>query len=260
MKPLLDAQLSREELQQQREQIRRRFLRANTAVAIILVAVLGLAVAAVLAALRSTRERQRAELAEQDGREKLWRSYLAQVRAGRLSGLMGRRIEGLETIRAAAGIRPALELRNEALACLALTDLEEGGPRWAQPAGTRLYAFEGSLERFALGDTNGAVIVRRFADNAELFRSRGVDAGVRGKLLVRAAQLSPDGRYVAARFFGGALVVWDLTNAQPIFTSALDITTNILSRPEFVEGGHLVAFANAERRQLSLFDLETGHE
>jgi signal transduction histidine kinase len=256
----LDAQLSREELQQQREQIRRSFLRANTAVAIILVAVLGLAMAAVFEALRAGRHSRRAEAAEQDGREKLWRSYLTQARAGRLSGLMGRRSEGLETIRAAASIRPALELRNEALACFALTDLEEDGPRRPYPAGTRVFAFDGSRERFALAATNGTVSVRSFANNTEIFSARGVDAGMRVRRVVHAAQLSRDGRYVAARFFGGTLLVWDLTNAQPVFTNSLNILKNVFSRPEFVDGGRLIAFADAERGRLSLFDLAAGHE
>ncbi len=260
MEQPLDAQLSREELQRQREQIRRSFLRANTAVAIILVAVLGLAVAAVFEALRAARHRQRAEAAEQDGREKLWHSYLAQVRAGRLSGLMGRRTEGLETIRAAAAIRPALELRNEALACLALTELEDDGPRWTQPPGTRLFAFDGVRERFALGDTNGALLIGHFTGNQQLLSLRGADAGVRGNRVVRAAQLSPDGRHVAARYFGGALVVWDLASGRPIFTHSLNVVTNVFSRPEFVDNGRLLAFADAGRGQLLLFDLSTGSE
>lgn len=256
----LDAQLSREELQRQREQIRRSFLRANTAVAIILAAVLGLAVAAVFEALHAARHRRRAEAAEQDAREDLWRSYLAQVRAGRLSGLMGRRREGLETIRAAAAIRPALELRNEALASLALTELEDDAPRWAQPPGSRLFAFDGSRERFALGHTNGALIIGHFPNNEEPSSLRGADAGVRGNRVVHAAQLSPDGRYAAARYFGGALVVWDIASARPIFTNSLHIVTNVVSRPEFVEDGRRLAFADAERWQLSLVDLPTGNE
>lgn len=261
MEQPLDAQLSREELQQQREQIRRSFLRANTAVAIILVAVLGLAVAAVFEALRAARHRQRAEAAEQDGRERLWRAYLAQVRAGRLSGLMGRRAEGLDAIRAAAAIRPALELRNEALACLALTDLEEDGPQWTLPPGFRLHTFDSPSERYALGDTNGAIVIRRLADNAELLALRGVDAGVPKGRAARAIEFSPDGHYLAVRFVGGALVVWDLINRHPIFTNAVNMTTNIFGTPQFIDSGRLLGFANSEREgQLTLFNYVTGQE
>ena len=261
MEPPLDEQFSREELQRQREQIRRSFLRANTAVAIILVAVLGLAVAAVLEALRAARPRRRAEAAEQDGREKLWRSYVAQVRAGRLSGLMGRRAEGLETIRAAAAIRPGLVLRNEALACLALTDLEEDGPQWMVPTGFYLYAFDKSSERFALGDSTGAIILRRLADNAELLTLRGTDAGLPSGRPARSMDFSADGHYLAVRFGGGAIVVWDLASRLPIFTNGLNVTNAIPNAPQFIEGASLLAFANSERQgELALFNYLTGQE
>src|SRR5215471_7062343 len=261
MEPPLDEQLSREELQRQREQIRRSFLRANTAVALILAAVLGLAVAAVLEALRASRHRRRAETAEQDGREKLWRSYLAQVRAGRLSGSMGRRAEGLETIRAAADIRPGLELRNEALACLALTDLEEDGPQWTVPSGLYLYTFDNSSQRYALGDGIGTIVIRRLAEDVELLRLSGTDAGLPKGRAAWSMQFSPDGRYLAARFDGGAVVVWDLASSQPIFTNGVSVTNIISGSPQFVDGGSLLGFANSERQgELTLFNYLTGQE
>jgi hypothetical protein len=51
---------------------------------------------------------------------------------------MGRRAEGLETIRAAAAIRPGLELRNEALACW-LSSAFTGHPLKAQRKVSPLY-------------------------------------------------------------------------------------------------------------------------
>jgi hypothetical protein len=255
-----DAHLSHDELQRQREQIRRSFLRANTAVAIILIAVIALAAAAVVEALHAERDRQRAETAEQDGREKLWRSYVAQVRAGRLSGLMGRRSEALDTIRAAAAIRPALELRNEALACLALTDLEEK-VRWPIVEGTLGHMVDSSLERYALSDTNGNITIHRLADGAQTISLPGAEIGVHEGHLGRAFEFSSDGHYFAARY-GGAVVVWDLRQARPIFTNAFNCPTNLpLNRPQFIEGGRLLAFANAERYgQISIFDFITGRE
>lgn len=255
-----DAHLSHEELQRQREQIRRSFLRANTAVAIVLIAVIGLAVAAVLAALDAARDRQRAEAAEQDRREKLWHSYLTQARAGRLSGSMGRRREALDAVRAAAAIRPAHELRNEALACLALTDLEEDTYR-PVTEGTLGHLLEPSLERYALSDTNGNITIHRFADGAQIVSLPGSAIGVREGYFGRAFEFSPDGRHFAARY-GGAAVVWDLMDARPIFTNAFKNPVNLsLSRPVFIEGGRWLAFANAERNgQLSIFDFTTGRE
>ena len=74
---------TRQDLDRQRERIRRSFLRANTAVALVLVGVLALATAAILASLRSSREQTRAELAERDARERLWNAYLSQAQASR---------------------------------------------------------------------------------------------------------------------------------------------------------------------------------
>lgn len=57
--------------------------------------------------------------------EELWKSYLAQARAGRFSGQNGRRFDSLDALAAAAKLRRSLELRREAIACLALSDLKE---------------------------------------------------------------------------------------------------------------------------------------
>src|SRR5262249_53009834 len=81
---------------------------------------------------RAETERIRAERAERQGIAQLCRAYLAQARAARRSPLAGRRQESLAAIRNAAGIADPndrqlwLELRNEAVAALALTDLRAG--------------------------------------------------------------------------------------------------------------------------------------
>ena len=75
----------------------------------------------------TTTNLQRAERAEADAVSRLLDSYVANARAGRRSRFAGQRFEGLRTIRAAALLdQPGnrlLELRNEAIACLALPDL-----------------------------------------------------------------------------------------------------------------------------------------
>jgi WD40 repeat protein len=94
-----------------------------------------LAVGATGAAIWLDRERndavasqKRAEAAERDKTEKLWQSYLDRARAGRFSRLRGQRFDSLEAVRAAAAIRYDLQLRNEAIACLALADLRPAPP------------------------------------------------------------------------------------------------------------------------------------
>ena len=127
----------------------------------------------VLADLRLRRQHEetetnlrRAELAEGDAVGKLLDSYVANARAGRRSRFAGRRFEGLRAIRAAAALdRPGdrrLELRNEAIACLALPDL-----RPVRDAGKtdRTAASSGSTStrahgRMARGTPAGDVLVR----------------------------------------------------------------------------------------------------
>src|SRR6516162_8143137 len=106
--------LSDEELQTQRESIRRSLLRANTAAVLILLLVIGLALAAILQAEQAVRERTRAVQAEQGAREELWKSYEGQARGTRASLLAGHRFQSLEALKSAARIRPSLELRNDA--------------------------------------------------------------------------------------------------------------------------------------------------
>jgi hypothetical protein len=126
-----------------RKTVRRHKTAAATVAAIALALVLGLigtawqAIRATIAERDRTMQRdraiekegealanlQRAQKAEQSYKESLWQSYLDQAQARRFSGQMGRRFESLAAIQKAAAIRPSLELRNEAIACMALLDL-----------------------------------------------------------------------------------------------------------------------------------------
>src|SRR5437667_4257741 len=83
---------------------------AVTAIATILV--LGIAVSAWQAGVQS-RLRREAEAAKRDATDKLWKSYLAETRAQRSSNQGGRRFEGLEAVRQAAGIAPSPGVRHE---------------------------------------------------------------------------------------------------------------------------------------------------
>src|SRR5438477_2802882 len=104
------------ELKRQRENIRRRLTRANTAAVLVLLIVIGLAVAAIFQALRAERNAEQAGQATRRAEEQLWQSQLARARAQRLSGLAGRKGESLSAVSSAAAIRPSLELRDEAIA------------------------------------------------------------------------------------------------------------------------------------------------
>src|SRR5262249_31671418 len=124
------------------------------------------------------RNLRRAELAEGDAVSKLLDSYVANARAGRHSRFAGQRFEGLRTIRAAALLdQPGnrlLELRNEAIACLALPDLRrvrawEDGPQ----GGFLGVDFDPSSGRMARGTPRGDVLVRSTDPRGEELRLPG---------------------------------------------------------------------------------------
>jgi hypothetical protein len=77
-------------------------LRVNTAVALVLIAVLVPALVAELAGLRAARNQARAEAADATARDLLWNAYLAEARAVRISGEAGRRETALAVISNAA--------------------------------------------------------------------------------------------------------------------------------------------------------------
>ena len=119
---------------------------------------------------RADREAARARAAEGDAREKLWQSYLNEAKARRFSGQAGRRAESLTALKQAARIRPNLQLRNEAIACLALTDMRVGKVWDLAPDNLRL-AYDGPYERYALLClTNGLVTIRRTQDDAQIMQ------------------------------------------------------------------------------------------
>jgi WD40 repeat protein len=116
----------------------------------------------------------------------------AQSQSRRLLGLAGQRFDGLEGIRSLVGIERSIELRNEAIACLALSDLRPN------VAGTRLVtnsmalALGDNLDRYAHADAAGRISIRRWLDNSEL---KALPGSIEN---VELLQLSPGGGHVAA--------------------------------------------------------------
>ncbi len=113
------------------------------------------------------RELVRAQGAEEKATRELFDSLVAQARANRLSRRMGQRFRTLEIVRRANAIgrqlklpeERFLELRNEAIAALALPDLRVA-KEWETPDGSWVF-FDAKLERYARSNRQGTVQVRR---------------------------------------------------------------------------------------------------
>ena len=113
--------------------------------------------------LTRTKSAERAEgHAKKDALDKLWRSHLSRARAGRFSRRPGQRLDSLAALKEAVVIARQVgaaaeemdELRNEAIACLALPDLRPGATSVAVPPGAAV-VFDGDYLRYALSDTEG---------------------------------------------------------------------------------------------------------
>jgi WD40 repeat protein len=213
---------------------------------LLVLAIGGFATALYLRAKRTEAEadRGRALEAERQKTEKLWESYLAQARAGRVSGQPGRRFDSLNALREAAHIRPTLELRNEAIACLALSDVRLVR-QWAGcPPGTTGLGFDQALERYARCDQQGVISVRTTADDVELARLPG--PGEPAWLL----HFSADGRYLAAGHDKSGTRVWHLKRRELVLKAPPGTFA-------FTPDSQHLAVATSDR-SIDLFALDSG--
>lgn len=188
-----------------------KFIRRNrvsaTSAAIIAV-VLCLAVAlSTWEAREQKRLRQGAQQARQDSTEKLWSSYLAEARARRNTSRAGRRSESLAALRNAAAIPPTIELRNEAIACLVLTDLRRLEYKDWETSGEMVVP-DRTCERYAIADGTGVIRIRHFSDDHELGRLPAV-----GSAVTFPSRFSPDGKLVGFCYGDHRLRVWDWANS-----------------------------------------------
>jgi hypothetical protein len=115
--------------------------------------------------LRDALAKARQEEAEKT--DKLWTSYLEQARAKRSSARIGQRFGCLAAIRAAAQIRVTPELRDEAIAALALPDMEVVR-EWEGPlTDTASMAFDSAFQQLVRLDRQGGLTVCRLTENGE---------------------------------------------------------------------------------------------
>jgi serine/threonine protein kinase/WD40 repeat protein len=204
--------------------------RRNPALAILSASLLVLlavvAAAATTAALYlqatldvSEKRRESAEKAKLDGKRELWRSYLTQAQARRMSRQPGQRIASLRAIKAALDLpvppgRSRDELRTEAIAALCLPDLELAHEGGSEIVGAKGFTIDAAFQRYAIADKDGKVSIRRLSDDEELLQLPG------GGLVneYEGLKFSPDGRFLHQRCQvqeGYRSRLWDLEAPQP---------------------------------------------
>ena len=196
---------------------RRHPLPASLAIG-LLVLLIAVAVGSSVAARRLAEEKTRAVAAERDATEKLRDSYLAQARASRRTGRAGQRFDGLAALEKAAQITPGTDLRNEAIAALALADLQIE-KRWpVRKAGNSPIAFDAALERYGVETQPGAISIRRVSDASEIAQLPAPDGAPRALFIT---PFTADGKWIAVRHADGRLRVWDTSTGA---TLAFELT------------------------------------
>jgi serine/threonine protein kinase/WD40 repeat protein len=201
-----------------------RWCRRNPAVAGMSAGLLAIAlfvlIGSVLTALRLSRAAEQARRAGRDGEEQLFDSLLLQVNASRTSQEPGQRLESLKALARAADLGRALKrgpgdmlkLRNAAIACLALPDLELEADWEGNRPGTNGLGFDAAFERYAWSFEAEGIRICRLANHAEELRlpTPPSDRVSRWVLL----GFSPDGRYLAAYYVQWAdkhpLEIWEI--------------------------------------------------
>jgi eukaryotic-like serine/threonine-protein kinase len=217
--------------------------------ALLLVLVVGFLLSALVRQERdlARANQDRAENAERRAltaeREINIRAHLARAMAWRQSAQAGQRTKTLAEVAEALQRDPSpelrQELRNTAIAALALPDIEVAREWDGHPPGTSEVDFDADLEHYARKDEKGNVSVRRLADDVEIARLEGI-----GPVGWPAIALSPDGRFLAQRGLpnpNGRLKLWKLDGPKPA-----------LVLEDATAGYHLAGAFRADSRQLAI--------
>jgi WD40 repeat protein len=199
---------------------RRNRVVASLAAAVLLL-VLTVAVGSTVAAVRLGQALNDTERAKADADARLWESLLVQARATRKSGQPGQRFDSLRAIQEAMKLplppgHSLDELRTEAIAALLLPDIEVAREWDGWPTGSSGFAIDNTFERYARGDKDGNVSVRRLRDDVELLRLPGTGVALHEYQGIR---FSPDGRYLHLQWQVGPELLsrlWKLDGPQPV--------------------------------------------
>jgi serine/threonine protein kinase/WD40 repeat protein len=243
-----------------------RWCRRNPGWAAALGLLLLVAVGASLVAFALNASLGRTRNAEHQATDRLFDALVTRAQVGRGSGQPGQRFANLESLRQALEIARAqnrpeadlLQLRNQAVACLALPDLQVETEWEGNVPGTNGLCFDVAFERYARSVQDEGIRVRRLTDHAELFRlptlpsqrvSRWVQMGFSG-----------NGRYLAAFYIMWAekrpMEVWELGDGAGRRIVTLPEATGL---PVFAADGNRLV-APLPKGEAAIIELPSGQE
>jgi eukaryotic-like serine/threonine-protein kinase len=242
-------------LQKLAQRNRGALIAAATILVLLIAAVFTLAVSnARIRQERNQKDRalEAARGSQDRAREQLFVSLQSQAQARRNSRKPGQRLESLAALAEAARIRPTPELRDNAMAAMALPDIEMGPlcPIWF--SNLKSITYDSRYQRYAHLDPDGVISIRTIPDDREVQRLESAPSTRTGSA---GGQLtfSPDGRFIARRAESGKLEVWQWESGESVLKSV----------PEKCSGARAFSpdnrrFAIAHEHWISCFDLSTG--
>jgi WD40 repeat protein len=202
--------------------------------------------------------------AQYDAKRQLFEARLAQARAGRGNGQAGQRLESLKAIVGAAElarelgleVNRLLELRNEAIASVALADVKRIKEWDGPPSDTSSVAFDADLELYARSDRRANISIRRVSDDQEQYLLRGPsDAGDNSG--AAGMEFSPDGNLLAVRYYPvNDVRVWDLRREELAFPRRFRIDGGAM---RFSPDGRRLALGQSDGT-ITIHDATTGDE
>ncbi len=243
----------------------------GSVVCLILLVAIGSSVGAVV--LRAQRDQardaeDRAREAERTRRQQLYKAYIGEARAVRGSGRVGQRYRGLDAIREILKAVPPdelsdeqrAELRDEAIASLALPDVRIVSRKPSLSSGAFDLDCDASLNQFILSDRATQRTIVRDSTGArpdELLPV--VPSDVQYRYIQR--QMSPTGRFVAEIMVGAVDIrqsrfrIWDREVQKFVFDSPnpLNWATKLDWHPQRLE-----AIVEGSNGLLQVMDLTTG--
>jgi WD40 repeat protein len=198
--------------------------------------------------------RLRAQAGEKEARRQLYIALVQQAEAAVHSAQIGQRLDALEAVRRAAAISNSVELRGEALAALALSDLRFER-RLALPPETTLAVLNPTFDTIALCRGSEAVELRSLPD-LRLLASLSATTNLPAYL----GWWSPDQRYFAVKrdlIPSGEradLEVWRVNKPQrPLF-----VLHNVAARAVSFDRQRNRLIAAQAERGVGVWDLEDG--
>ena len=162
------------------------------------------------------------EQAQNQGLRRLYESRLAEAKAGSLSRREGQRLNSLSALGKAAAlarelklpVEHDLQLRNAAIACLALPDLRIANEWTGWFPGSVYIDFDGDLKTYACSNAQGEIRIHRVSDDVPI-------ASIPAMGVMCWPILTRDGKYLSMHS-SKKTQLWSIAGSKPALVLSLD--------------------------------------